>query len=98
MRRGFTLPERRLLWKAREDLTHVSSVLPKILRCVSWSVPDQRKVAESLLPRWTLLEPEHALQVRVRAPFVACCELGIQRRKGTPPPHTSPVAAVGAEC
>ena len=69
VRRGFTLPERRLLWKAREDLTHVSSVLPKILRCVSWSVPDQRKVAESLLPRWTLLEPEHALQVRVRAHY-----------------------------
>ena len=60
---GFTLPERRLVWRVGDSLTHISSALPKLLRCVSWNVPDQRKAVEALLLQWVLLEPQHALQV-----------------------------------
>ena len=63
IRAGFTQPERRLLWKVREDLTGISSALPKLLRCVSWHRLEQRRIVHSLLTRWVTLDPEHAIQV-----------------------------------
>lgn len=63
IRSGFTQPERRLLWKVREDLTGISSALPKLLRCVSWHRIEQRKIVHALLKRWVNIDPEHTLQV-----------------------------------
>ncbi len=73
----------------------MSSVLPKLLRCVSWSVAEQRKVAESLLAKWVLLEPEHALQVGP-GPCVCVCRAALpcgapsRARRGFPSLHAEP--------
>jgi hypothetical protein len=63
VRLGFTLPERKIVWKARNSLVTMSSALAKLMRCVSWTQLEQRTAVYSLLPHWVPLDMGDALQV-----------------------------------
>ena len=56
--------ERKLFWSLRYDLvSHVPTLLPKLLDCVEWN--DHREVAEimALLKVWPPLPAEKALEL-----------------------------------
>ncbi|KAF2351048.1 Phosphatidylinositol 3-kinase C2 domain [Trinorchestia longiramus] len=58
-----TSSELDLVWKHRYYLSEHQSGLTKFVKCINWSIPDQKKEAIQLLNSWAVLDAENALEL-----------------------------------
>lgn len=58
-----TQEQKLLLWKFRYSLVNRKNALPKVFRCVNWSDPNERQQALNLLPHWSSITTNDALEL-----------------------------------